>query len=149
MVSKRNKKRQKLSLSELREEHSSILRELSHFEKSFVRIGGKLDDVERFLALFDNKVSHIIKLEESTIFPYLEKHIEEDGPLYVMRYTHDIIRTEFEKLRNALLNKDISSLHKSAKRLADVLRFHITKEDEIVLREFEKTVGSDQILQFD
>ena len=70
-------------IQELRKEHSIILNELDSFEKSLVRIGLNLNAVDKFISLFDNKMYGLIKLEEDTLFPFLEKYIGKDGPLFV------------------------------------------------------------------
>ncbi len=132
-------------IEKLKKEHSLIIKEVGYFESSLIRVGNNLDTVKRFIEFFDNKIQNIIKLEESIIFPSLREQIGEDDSLFVMNYTHDVIVSEFERLRNALTEKDIYKLHKSAKRLVDVLRFHIEKEDRIVLKEAEKRPGIEQI----
>lgn len=132
-------------IERLKKEHSLIIKEVGYFESSLIRVGNHLDTVKRFIELFDNKIQNIIKLEESVIFPSLREQIARDDSLFVMNYTHDIIVSEFEKLRNALTEKDIYNLHKSAKRLVDVLRFHIEKEDRTVLKEVKKRLGAEQI----
>lgn len=140
-----NSKKKTIGLVDrLKEEHSIIVKELVYLEKSLVRVGNNLDTIKRFLDLFDNKIFHIIKIEEKVLFPCLEQYIEKDGPLLVMCYTHDIIRSEFEKLRNALSEKDTYSIHKSVERLIEVLRFHIEKEDSIILKEAEKRIDTEQ-----
>lgn len=143
---KKKKRGLKISLNRLKAEHLVILKELSYFEKSLDRIGSKLYAIKRFLNLFDNKLNLLIELEENSLFPFLEPYIGKDS-IFVMNYTHDVIRYEFERLKKALSENDICNLNKSARRLANVLRFHITKEDMVVLNEAEKRIGNHYILQ--
>jgi len=132
-------------IPELKREHSIILDELNSFEKSLVRIGLNLGAVSKFINLFDHKICGLIKLEEDALFPFLEKYIGKDGPLFVMLYTHETIKNELEKLRNAFHMGDIYSIRKSGDRLVQILRYHIEKEDEIILKEAERNLSQHQI----
>lgn len=132
-------------INRLRGEHSVILKELDFFERYLTKIGNNLNIVKKFINLFDNKIYHIIKLEERVLFPYLEKYIDKDGPLFVMSYTHEKIEEEFERLRKVLSKQEVYDIRKSGEKLVKVLRYHIGKEDDIILREAEKRLNNKQI----
>ncbi len=132
-------------INRLKDEHSVILRELDFFERHLTKIGNNLDIVKKFINLFDNKISYIIKLEEEVLFSSLEEYIDKDGPLFVMSYTHEKIEEEFERLRKALSKQEVYDICKSGEKLVKVLRYHIENEDNIILGEAEKRFTNKQI----
>ena len=136
------------AFDKLRKVHSAIIAESGYIKEHSNRIGKNLGVIKKFVELFDNKISSILELEEKAIFPYLEKHFDKDGPLFVMTYSHDVIREEFERLRNALSKKDMLCIQKSTERLAETLKFHIEKEDSIIIQGAEKVMSKGQINNF-
>ena len=141
------KERIKSPFERLKKEHLIIIEELFKLEKNLIRIGGNLDSIKGFLGLFDDKIKRIIDLEESVLFPYLRGNVEENK-LFVMVYTHEIIKNEFEKLRNALLAEKLYDIRSSGDRLIKILRFHIEKEDAFVIEKAKEIMKLGQINRF-
>lgn len=129
---------------ELKKEHSIIIDSVKSFEKSLARIGLNLDAADKFIEAFESRISNVIGLEEKAIFPRLEKYLGKDV-LFVMTYTHEAIKSEFEGLKKALLNQSIADIHKTGGRLIKAVRYHIEKEDSIVLNEAEKNFTKNQV----
>ena len=144
---KTKKERIKSPFERLKKEHLIIIEELFKLEKNLIRIGGNLDSIKGFLALFDDKIKRIIDLEESVLFPYLRGNVEENK-LFVMTYTHEIIENEFEKLRKALLAEKLYDIHSSGDRLIKILRFHIENEDAFVIEKAKEIMKLGQINRF-
>ena len=59
--------------------------------------------------------------------------------------TRLLIKTELINLRNALFNQESFEIRKAAEKLVKALRYHIEKEDEVVLSEAEKNIKQSQI----
>ena len=131
-----------IHIKELRKEHARILKKADYFKKSLSRKGLVS---EKSINMFERGICDIIKWEEDFLFPQLKDYMPEDGHIFVMTYTHDKIKTELINLRNALFNQESFEIRKAAEKLVKALRYHIEKEDEVVLSEAEKNIKQSQI----
>src|SRR5215469_10952710 len=132
------------------QDHKAILRALDVLEQMARRVEKhqvlEHDDVEsllRFLRSFADDY-HQCK-EESALFPELRRVLPTPkGPVEQMLFEHDQERSLVEAIEDALFTKKGPDFVHFARRLMDVLRDHIRKEDHILFEIVERSLSPEQ-----
>jgi hemerythrin-like domain-containing protein len=134
----------------LSQEHKIILRALDVLGEMAKRVEKhqalEHDDVEsllRFLRSFADDY-HQGK-EESALFPELRRVLTGPrGPVEQMLFEHDQERSLVEGIEDALFTKKGPEFIHFARRLMDLLRDHIRKEDHILFEIVERSLSPEQ-----
>src|SRR5437016_7719032 len=133
----------------LTQEHKIILRALDVLEHMATRVENDqpveaqdVDTLLRFLRAFADE--HHQAEEESALFPELMRSAGNEGPLRHMIFEHDQERSLVEGLEDALRTKKGMEFVHFANRLAQLLRSHIRKEDNILFEIVERCLSIEQ-----
>ena len=132
------------------QEHKIILRGLDVLDHMADRLERdqpvETDDIEtilRFLRLFAD--DHHQAKEESALFPELRRtSAGNQGPLLQMTFEHDQERSLVEGLEDALRTKRGKEFAHFARRLTELIRTHIRKEDHILFPIAERCLSEEQ-----
>jgi hemerythrin-like domain-containing protein len=134
----------------LGQEHKIILRALDVLGEMAKRVEKhqalEHDDVEsllRFLRSFADDY-HQCK-EESALFPELRRFLTAPkGPVEQMLFEHDQERSLVEATEDALFTKKGPEFVHFARRLIDLLRDHVRKEDHILFEIVERSLSPEK-----
>lgn len=136
---------------DLRSEHEAILNVFGIMDKAFSRDtkedGAVLDfgnEVVYFLKIFADKCHH--GKEEGYLFTELSnKGVKnEDGPIGVMLMEHQQGREYIAQMSKSLDAKDLGSFKIAAVQYRDLLRKHITKENNVLFVMADSLLDDDQ-----
>jgi hemerythrin-like domain-containing protein len=140
----------------LRQEHRTIEMVLTAVESLVAghrrTAAGTWSRVVDFLASFADRCHHL--KEEDLLFPALvEKGMPADqGPLHCLRADHVQARAHIQAMRDGLAAWDADPdsarqrICDSARRYAELLRFHIAKEDQVLFSLADDLLGeADQV----
>ena len=134
----------------LMQDHKIILRALDVLDQMAKRVEDRQplerEDVEvilRFLRFFADEY-HQGK-EESALFPQLRRTASpQNGPLNQMLFEHDQERSLVEGIEDALHTKNGSQFVHFARRLIELMRDHVRKEDLILFRIIGDLLSAEQ-----
>jgi hemerythrin-like domain-containing protein len=134
----------------LSQEHKTILRALDVLDHMAAHVENdqpvEVRDVEtilRFLRAFADE--HHQAAEESALFPELMKtSAANEGPLRQMIFEHDQERSLVEGMEDALHTKKGMEFAHFARRLTDLIRTHIRKEDHILFEIANRSLSKEQ-----
>lgn len=112
-------------------EHSDLLKVLEHAINSL-----EIPDYETADQIIKEELDKHFRYEEEILFPLLGKYIGTDaGPIAVMLSEHRTIRRLHEAFNNTMAvgkNEHINEITKDFRPLSELLRAHITKEDNVL-----------------
>ncbi len=111
-------------------EHGVLYSLMSQIEK----IASEADTIEAFhgaAKIFGNGLLTHARIEESLLFPALEKHMGPAGPLDVMKEEHSEIESLTEQICD---EQDLHKAQKTLHHLLELTRSHFEKEEQILFR---------------
>lgn len=105
---------------------------------------GRWEAAAPLLDAFGAQLGRHLDAEEDAVFPALEAHIGDGGPLAVMRMEHDEMRELAGRLGPALDARDPEDFLGVADTLLVLMQQHNIKEEQIVYALAEDLLGEPQ-----
>lgn len=132
----------------LGQQHQEVLAYLARVESQLE--AGRDPDAAAFLHFLEQDVQQHFALEETALFPALERHIgSEHGPLAVMHLEHADFRSLLAALSEAVQAANPAQQRAHAGSLIDLLRSHIAKEDQVLFPLAERVLSPDEQAEVD
>ncbi len=106
--------------------------------------GGDWEKAAPLLDTFGTQLERHLRAEEDAVFPALEAHIGDGGPLAVMRMEHEEMRDLAGRLEPALDACDPGTFLGVADTLLVLMQQHNVKEEQIVYALAQELLGEPQ-----
>ncbi|MBZ0272579.1 hemerythrin domain-containing protein [bacterium] len=109
-------------------EHGVIYSLLDHVERA-LPAATTLNDVKPMAGLLMAAVASHAHIEDELLFPALDPHLGQAGPLAVMRHEHEEIEKALEGAANA---QTFEAAVENLRRLIGTARNHFGKEEQVL-----------------
>jgi len=130
----------------LQRQHRDVLSHLDALESG----PGDAEALRQFLGYLRMEVTQHFALEERAVFPLLARHLGMvQGPLAVMNAEHARFRELMTDLEDGVHAADLGRQRSTAHELADLLRGHIAKEDNVLFPLASRLLSPDEQAEMD
>ncbi len=109
-------------------EHA-VIYELFAYLRDTILESDDIRDVRGAVPVLERLLGSHARIEEDLLFPRLEPHLGQKGPLAVMRFEH---REIDERLENARQETDIAALKSVIGQLLELAHGHFQKEERVL-----------------
>ena len=128
-------------------EHQTVLKQLDLFEDALQKPDE--EGIRSTLRFFDERIVLHRRKEEEVLFPVVGRHIGlEHGPIACMLDEHRMEKQRIEQIREALARWPDShakeSIRAAGYAILDLLRAHISKEDNILFPLSEEVMSQEE-----
>ena len=121
----------------LRGEHA-VLFELFAYLDETIRASDDLQDIRAAVSVVERLLVSHARIEEDLLFPRLEPHLGQMGPLAVMRAEHGRIEGLLDAARR---EDDVAALKSLIGQLLNLARAHFQKEEAVLFDMAERFLG--------